>query len=84
MTPPCFPDHETWKAWVRLARLEPPGRAGHCTDCSPTYQAQMIEQGRCERPDIVWWLVDGQYEGHLPPKRKKSEREVLTAAIVRA
>ena len=55
-TPRCT-DAQTYSTWRELARRTPPGEAGFCTDCTPSYQERMIAMGRCENPWIEFVVV---------------------------
>ena len=51
--PECT-NEEEYAIWEKLNKLKPAGINGFCTDCTPEYQAQMIEEGRCNRPFVVF------------------------------
>jgi hypothetical protein len=57
-TPPCFDTWEQWRAWQEAARACPPAqRDGYCSDCTPAYQKQMREAGRCMYPYTRFRLI---------------------------
>lgn len=42
----------------------------YCVDCTPEYQQEMIEQDRCDYPQVRFRLDrDGLIEGYLPGKK---------------
>lgn len=44
-----------------------------CTDCTPEYQAKMIEEKRCRHPEIKFGRgEDGFIEGYLPDENRKA------------
>jgi hypothetical protein len=45
----------TWK--LAAYQYPPASKVGFCEDCTPEYQAEMIEQARCENPH-VWFCKD--------------------------
>ena len=55
---PCFETKRDWQLY-----LEGRSPAGPCYDCSPTYQADMIAQGRCQHPEVVFLTVKGRTIG---------------------
>lgn len=57
-TPKCC-DHETYLAWLKVARVVPPGREGFCADCTKEFQAAHIKRGTCEHPYITFKNGDG-------------------------
>lgn len=63
---PLCSDRETYSQWRELAIRERPGRAGFCSDCTPAYQAKMIDERRCKYPDVRFMMKDGFLEGYLP------------------
>ena len=55
---------EDYKAWRKL----PPqaGQAGFCEDCTPKFKLKMIDQGKCDHPDIRFTRdVDGILTGRI-------------------
>lgn len=51
--PECFPDDKSWFAWRVLARIAPPIESlGPCEDCTPDYQARMVAERMCSKPNI--------------------------------
>lgn len=60
--PDCFPTRTQYLVWHRLARDL---KISYCTDCTPEYQKQMLEAGRCRYPGTTFFLdEDGMVEGH--------------------
>jgi len=53
--PKCFPSQGEFDTWVRLSEndggLDP--RISFCDVCTVKYQAKMIEEARCENPELV-------------------------------
>lgn len=72
-TPLCT-DKATYAEWHEAARRSPPGEAGFCTDCTPEYQARMIEEGKCENPWIKFELYD---EDDLNPHKFLEEENII-------
>lgn len=80
--PLCFASPEQYKNWVKAARACARGSkeliSGFCTDCTPEYQAQMIELNRCEHPDVQFAVDrDGFMSGYRPngaAERKEARR----------
>jgi hypothetical protein len=55
--PKCC-DKKHFLLWLEAARnYKPAPKVGFCEDCTAEYQADMIEQGRCENVH-VWFTVD--------------------------
>lgn len=54
---------EQYFAWVEVARIVPPGKAGFCTDCTPEYAALMRSIGLCENTFIEF---DKDGDGYVP------------------
>jgi hypothetical protein len=53
--PVCFNSGTEYGLWVQSARQAPPTPGhGYCEDCTPEYQAQMLEQDRCKYPDTIF------------------------------
>lgn len=82
--PACFNSQEDWDGWRLIARKTYiDKRAGYCIDCTASYQARMVEEGRCEKPDIIFRIdSDGMLEGRMPyikrayvSKRGKTAKE---------
>jgi hypothetical protein len=64
-TPACT-DRKTYVLWIDAARMvHPPHDTGFCADCTPEYQKQMKEEGRCENPEVFFVEEDGMVEGKL-------------------
>jgi hypothetical protein len=61
--PKCFESAEQYRAWKECARLSPV-QLGVCADCTPEYQAKMINAKRCENPQVQFDEDDdGAVEG---------------------
>jgi hypothetical protein len=56
-TPKCC-TKEQYVLWIDAARqYRPAPKVGFCEDCTAQYQAEMIEQNRCENVH-VWFTTD--------------------------
>lgn len=66
----CFPrciTHEQWKLW--RATRPSAGVAGLCEDCTPEYQNKMCLTGKCDHPEILFYVdKDGLLFGSLTPR----------------
>jgi len=53
--PPCFDSERQWREWNYYHQVAGSlARGEHfCTDCSPEYQATMVQEGRCLYPTLV-------------------------------
>lgn len=71
---PTCTDKETYKTWREFAQRLPPGEAGFCTDCEPSYQRNMIAAGRCENPWIEFVVVT---DDKPPPRYLTEEGKIL-------
>jgi hypothetical protein len=49
--PACFDSEEQYLSWVHAARAAQ-FKINHCNDCTPQYQSRMIQQHRCEHPEV--------------------------------
>ena len=69
---PACCDAERYGLWKLAARnSKPDPSAGFCTDCTPTYQAKMKKQKRCENTDIYFIVdVDGWITGRMSQSRE--------------
>ena len=56
--PACFERGE-WSEWSRLRA----GAESPCTDCTHRFQSLMIEEGRCDHPEVLFARVQGEYVG---------------------
>ena len=63
--PRCFDSKEQFKAWVSAARGSSP-RAGFCTDCIKDYQEKMVQQGRCQYPEVEFYDFEMDKDGYFP------------------
>lgn len=52
-SPACFESQSQYDAWREAANVCRP-RHGYCEDCTPEYQARMIETSRCKYPNTVF------------------------------
>jgi hypothetical protein len=73
--PKCFESKKQYSGWLEEARTAPP-RYGFCTDCTKSYKEEMLSQGRCSYPSIVFRAdpTTGEVEGHLPYDELKKLR----------
>lgn len=49
--PACFPDRESYLLWLKAATRVRES-ASPCDDCTPEYEAKMLDAGRCFRGDV--------------------------------
>lgn len=71
--PRCF-TYDQWAYWHEAARLLSPGEVGPCADCTPDYQSEMIRQGRCERPGVLFMISEsGEIDGYWPTVRRDGQ-----------
>jgi len=69
--PACFDDgldYALWKFYSRRTRR--PFAKSFCDDCTPKFQARMLEQGRCEHPETQFYrfskiLPSGEFEDEI-------------------
>ena len=47
---PSCSSAEDYQEWHKL--MPPTGRYGFCEDCTPRYKMKMMNQGRCEHPEV--------------------------------
>jgi len=52
LPPSCFKNTEHYEEWLAYARLCGRRPRSFCQDCTPAYQAQMVEIDRCDFPDV--------------------------------
>lgn len=66
----CATD-EQFNEWRRAAWLSrPPDVTWFCTDCTPSYQRQMIKQNKCQRPQIKFkYHEEDGWEAYVPSKQ---------------
>lgn len=57
--PACFRTEAEWRDWFKIHH----GADTPCTDCTREYQAQMIQEGRCEHPETLFARIDGELMG---------------------
>ena len=71
--PLCWPIDKLgdYKLWRESALVSPPHpKSSICEDCTPEYQQQMIEQKKCENPEILFEIDnEGFLAGRLPRHR---------------
>jgi len=76
--PPCFESQQEWQDYEVLAdqarwvshKPPKPKPANPCRDCTPKYQADMAEQGRCTHPETVFVIrhrggLEGVNKAHI-------------------
>lgn len=63
--PSCFESEDQFLSWTRHMRLanQP---VSICNDCTPEYQAEMVEARRCAHHDVTFHLQDGGLVGIHP------------------
>lgn len=69
--PACFRSLAQWLAYKKPADwLLQHGRASqeysYCTDCTPSYQAEMQNAGRCAHPGTIFVLINQIIVGRRP------------------
>lgn len=61
--PRCFDTDVQFIHWVEADRIVQAGRkyqqSLQCLDCTPAYQQQMIDEGRCEKPEVQFKRING-------------------------
>lgn len=68
--PRCWPieslaDYKLWREASYVASPNP--KSSICEDCTPEYQARMLELKKCENPEIIFDVdEDGFIYGKLP------------------
>lgn len=68
--PACYTQRQ-WDLWMaaNFAKSKP------CADCTKERQAAMIEQGRCEHPEVIFVIRDGAVYGARPTVANR-EKEI--------
>lgn len=66
----CFPRCITYAQWKLWRNTFPrAGVAGVCEDCTPDYQNEMCMLGKCDHPEILFYVDDdGMIFGSLTPR----------------
>jgi hypothetical protein len=78
--PLCFVSKSQYKLW-REALMSGNEIANICTDCTPSYKAQMVKQSRCHKPKTVFAIdADGFIEGFSDGKQHRFTTRQLIAA----
>ncbi|NBW12325.1 MAG: hypothetical protein EBR82_30270 [Caulobacteraceae bacterium] len=76
--PKCWPIEEIknfnlWKDAARISMVNQ--KSSVCEDCTPEYQARMIDEGKCENPEVVFDVdEDGFIFGRLPRQRELNKK----------
>lgn len=61
---PSCTDEKTYKTWRAMLPLAI--RSGFCTDCTPEFQNEMIQAGKCDHPECIFFIDNfGSLEGTL-------------------
>ena len=63
--PTCFTNQADWEWWLKYRA----GAPSPCTDCSQCHQAKMLAEGRCDRPDAIFTVEDGELIGVVVESR---------------
>ena len=63
MIPRCFNTQEEWNEWYELAYMGKIPRDNYCNDCTPKYQMEMIDKGRCEHPETFFYMRRSTTDG---------------------
>ena len=65
--PDCFDSYKQWREWHTLSRLAPPtAHNAYCEDCTPAYKQRMMQQHKCEHPNVQFKQVSGEFVGVRP------------------
>lgn len=87
-TPACFNSERKYAVWLEAAEVtkweeETIASHGHCLDCTPAYQAEMIRARKCEHPGVTFVKdQDGFICGRRPitiEKRGRPRKEAIAA-----
>lgn len=78
--PRCFQNPADARRWVSSARYAPAGHSSFCVDCTARFQKEMIAEGLCDHPDVVFVTdpKDGTTVGAKP--KDPLQREMFEAA----
>jgi inhibitor of KinA sporulation pathway (predicted exonuclease) len=57
MRPPCFSSDEQFEDYMARLNKTAPKEATCCWDCTAQYQREMIEEERCQYPEVKFVLV---------------------------
>lgn len=66
--PRCFQNPDDATLWQRSARYAPAGSSSYCADCTRKFQMEMVEEGLCDHPDVIFVTnpQDGTTTGFKP------------------
>lgn len=68
--PRCIKYH-AWKLWH--STLPRANKAGLCEDCTPEYQNEMCKSGKCDHPEILFYVdEDGMLYGSQVPRNNEN------------
>lgn len=69
--PRCATEKQ-YRLWREEARrLKPAPDAKFCEDCTPSYQREMLIKGRCENPEIRFFVdIEGWVYGSFAPANR--------------
>lgn len=73
--PACFASASQYRSWKATAARVSPGESRYCTDCTPQFQSERIQQFRCAYPGTTFHVgADGFVDGVRPGCRLASRR----------
>jgi hypothetical protein len=76
---------EQFRAWKLLAINTVGVTSGICTDCTPEYKTEMLEQKRCTHPEIEFGFdEDGLVMGFAPKTKRPNSKTGSKQATVNA
>lgn len=76
--PKCWPvdkvkDFVLWKDAARTSAINQ--KSSVCEDCTPEYKERMLNEGKCENPEIVFAIdEDGFIFGRLPLQKELTDK----------
>jgi len=74
--PLCFDSQSEFNRWNHYARISQPN-SHICTDCNEAYQQKMINNNRCEKPNAIFKIINGELVGVVKwEKRKKGKPKI--------
>lgn len=68
--PACFHARSEYTTWLYFRR-QSKDNCNFCRDCTPEYQAEMVEAGRCAHPNVTFIPWEGGVIGVRPGERGK-------------
>jgi len=75
--PKCFNDPKDYVVWLQFDRASANNASTVgfvCKDCTPSHKEEMMRQGRCEHPEVVFGEYRrGDFGGYLPSIKEEPE-----------